>query len=41
MKDKKNNIYPYKPKINKDYKLKYPNISIFNKYNYLINKEKK
>ena len=41
MKDEKNNIYPYKPKINKDYKLKYPNISIFNKYNYLINKEKK
>ena len=41
MKNEKNNIYPYKPKINKDYKLKYPNISIFKKYNYLINKEKK
>ena len=41
MKNEKNNIYPYKPKINKEYKLKYPNISIFKKYNYLINKEKK
>ena len=41
MKNENNNIYPYKPKINKDYKLKYPNISIFKKYNYLINKEKK
>ena len=41
MKNENNNIYPYKPKINKEYKLKYPNISIFKKYNYLINKEKK
>ncbi len=41
MKEEKKNIYPFKPKINKPYKLKYPNISIFNKYNYLIKKEKK